>query len=266
MITRKFFSEWKNATLSRRHSLVWKKWAREAKILEYRSREVKLRECRAALAAQFLLSQPQFKRPNFQIFTKQLRPVEVDEPPPKQVINETMNETEIKVPPAEEEITIERAAPVQDQETVESPPVSPRSRRIIRKHTSEQATEPIEHEESFWEKNIKKVNVPNVLLTLGIVFLLSFFTYHIVRFVFARLGYFDRYQQYLFNETMPPYNKHYDVDFVINYSEILDNKKDLSIDSILKQMSKEITAMKRKQTEMSDQIDQMHNALLQEEL
>ncbi|OHT14413.1 hypothetical protein TRFO_15190 [Tritrichomonas foetus] len=272
-LTRNFFHEWRNAASQRKYRLAWNKLGLLLRIQEYKNREIKLRECRASLAAEYILAQPQFKRPNFNMFVKQLKPLQIDEPPPPAEEASLLNDTEIKEIPAEIEIPPVQARSAsfeldKQEETTESPPLSPRSRsrRIIHIHTSEVSTEPIEHEESAFEKLKKNINYKNVGLTCAIVFILTFFSYHFVSFLFGRLGYYDSYKQYLFNETLPPYNKFYDIDYIINYSEVFAPERELSIDLLLKQMSKEITSMKRKQSEMSDQIERMHEAILQEDL
>lgn len=238
-LTRNFFKLWKDASNKKAQRASWQKMAYLAKIRQYQIRAVKLRECRVDLAANYILDQPQFKRPNFNLFASQLRPIEVDEPNPPE--SQAANERGVSLDESNQNKT-------------------PRSKRIIHVHTVEQATETIDPEESQISKLLKKVNIKKIMLLLFIGIGFALLTFYLYRFLYKKLGYYDRYQQHQFNQTLPPYNPSYDVDYVVNYTELLKSDHDQSIDSIVDQMSKEILTMKLRQTEMRDQIDELQNA------
>lgn len=234
-LTRNVFLQWKEAAHKQRERAIWQRLVYQARIRQYQIRASKLRDCRVDLAVNYILEQPQFKRPNFNVFVNQIRPVEIDEPPA-----------------VERNVTLEDTPP--------KSPSTPRSKRIIHVHTVEQATETVEPEESPITKLLKKVNIKNLMILLFIGIGFALLTFYLYRFLYVKLGYYDRFQQYQLNETLPPYNPSYDVDYVINYSEIFKSEKDQSIDELLVRMTKEIKTMKQRQTEMRDEIDQLQNA------
>ena len=223
-LTRIFFTRWKEFAAQQRERALWQRLIYKAKIRQYQIRAAKLRDCRVDLATN--------------LFVNQLHPVEIDEPP-----------------------RIERNISLENNST-DSPktPSSPKSKRIIHVHTVEQATETVEPEEPPVSKLLKKVNVKNLMMLLFIGVGCALLTFYLYRFLYVKLGYYDRYQQYQLNETLPPYNPSYDVDYVVNYTELFKSEKDQSIDDLISKMTKEIIAMKMRQTEMRDEIDQLQNA------
>lgn len=235
-LTKNVFQHWKEVAEKQKQRSIWQKLVYQAKIRQYQMRASKLCDCRVDLAVNFILDQPQFRKPNFNLFVKQLNPPEVDERP-----------------------VTERNVSLENNNN--NPPASPKSKRIIRVHTVEQATETVEPEKSTFAKILEKVNIKNLMILLFIGIGCSLLSFYLYRFLYVKLGYYDRYQQYQLNETLPPYNPSYDVDYVINYSEIFQSEKDQSIDDLLKRMSKEIISMKMRQTEMRDEIDQLQKDL-----
>lgn len=261
-LTKTFFYRWKSHTSEEVKRSAWKQLLYKLKINEYRKRELKLIECRADLTAQFILSQPKFRKPNFELFVKQLAPIEIDEQEIPKEEEETKNEEqEIKDEPEIQEPVETPEDSVKEREVpIQSP--SPRSKRYV--YTTEMATETVDPEESEFKKFVKSIDYKNLSLSIFIFFGLLLITFFASRFMYHKLGYYDRYQQYLLNETLPPYIQSYDIDYVVDYTELVD--KDQSIERLLLKMAKEIKHVERKQTELFEQIEQLHEHIKQEAL
>lgn len=106
------------------------------------------------------------------------------------------------------------------------------------------------------KKLIHRYDLPTLGVAFIIMILTIIITYATRSFIFWANGTFDRYREYEYNQTLPPYDRNYDVNTFVNYSELLESDE-VDVIDILKHMSRELREVKIKQAELIDQIQQM---------
>lgn len=144
-----------------------------------------------------------------------------------------------------------------------SSPVSPNSRKLVRKQYSDKSTDTIEIPNPTLFEKIKSINFKTIILLFVIAIAACAGTYYGFHYYFKHNKYDQLYQKHKYESTLPPHDKEADEDIVIDYSKVFPEDGDLI--HLMKNLVNKVKNIKSKQTELNEQVQHIQESLANEE-
>lgn len=144
-----------------------------------------------------------------------------------------------------------------------STPVSPNSRKLIRKQYSDKSTDTIEIPDPTLFEKIKSINFKTIILLFVIAIAACAGTYYGFHYYFKHNKYDQLYRKHKYESTLPPHDKEADDDIVIDYSKAFPEDGDLI--HLMKNLVNKVKNIKSKQTELNEQVQHIQESLVNEE-
>lgn len=164
---------------------------------------------------------------------------------------------------AVESIDIENNLDNNENSAPVSPPLSPNSKKKVRKLYSDKSTDTIEIPKPTFSQKIKSCDFKTIILLIFIAIIACAGTYCGFHYYFKRNNFEQLYKKHKYEETLPPNDGEVDGDVVIDYNKVFPEEGDLI--NIMKNLKKKVKNIKNKQTELNEQVQNIQDSLADEE-